>query len=488
MQITAPSTIQDDSTGSQSRWWSWQATLLLVAAVGITASIVSIDLIGTVGALALGGCVTGIFLIIERRSSPPRPDQLDFAGLARIIESKRQDGVLTTPVAAVMLELRGIAADTVVDGAAAWSEPLAVIARRLTTAEVGDGLVIARIAPHTFGAVVSVPDQSAAVAAAESLVALCRVPVQTPAREIRVDAVAGVSHAEAGERCRGEELLRAADASLRVDGKVAAPVAVSDGRLLRHARRVVEVETEIRYSLDVDLLTARLMPVVDVHNDRIVGLRSAYDWTDVSNTDPEILRSIAHSLGLRRSIETQYLMRSIAAAESLPAEVRRPIVAKIDADRLTDERAVSQIGLLLRASGVDPSNLVFELDCWGVASLGEDAYDKLTELGVGVGIALRYYQGWEKVPSHLVGRLEAVSVQAADVLDPGGVEPSALQISRLIRMLDGDTEKVTVSGVDQTAVALELSAAGLPLQCGMVHGLPMAAGDLRTWLDDRTTI
>lgn len=428
----------------------------------------------------------GITSLLERREdTKAAAGSLEISGLATFVDDRRRDGLMIEPLAAVVIELRGIAADTVVDGAAAWSEPLRLVTQRLANADI-EGLHISRIGPHSFGAVAPAVHGDEATAMAETLVSLCRIPIPTPVREIRIDAVAGTAFARVGERISGEELLRAADASLRVDSKAAAPVAAHDSRLRSHARRVIEVETEIRYSLDVDLLTARLSPVVNVHNDRVIGLRSAYDWTAVSSAEPEILRSIADSLGLRRSIETQYLMRSIAAAESLPQGAQRPVVARIDAARLTDRRAASQLALLIRASGIDPSSLIFEFDCWGASVLGTDGPDALAELGVGIGIAVHYRDHWDKIPVSLIDDLDAVSVTASDVMEPDGSGPSAMRISRLTRLLDGNLAAVAVTDVDSVAVALELSAAGLSIQSGSVHGRPMAASDLRGWIAERS--
>jgi predicted signal transduction protein with EAL and GGDEF domain len=214
--------------------------------------------------------------------------------------------------------------------------------------------------------------------------------VQTPTRQVRIDAVAGVGFAEAGDPRRGEELIRIADAALRVDGKVTSPVAAADSRLMQHARRVIAVETEIRHSLDVDLLSAQLIPVLDVRLDALVGIRSSYDWTQVSSSDPETLGSVAASLGLRRSLETHYLMRSIAAADSVPAENARRVVARLDAGRLADPRAVGQIGLLLEVSGIDPNQLILEFDHWGAATIDDACLNALDRLGVGVGLAVSH--------------------------------------------------------------------------------------------------
>jgi predicted signal transduction protein with EAL and GGDEF domain len=466
----------------------------------VTAEVLAVLLVGTAlvtaGALATGRISAGVAVTISlavvgahlasaRRTRPNTSAPVDAAALGHVVDKYRDNGVLTIPVAAIVVELRGIAADTLVDGPAAWSEPIGVIARRMTTADLGSGFSLARIGPHTFAAVLPAPDHAAAVVAAESLVALCRIPVQTPAREVRIDAVAGVGHADIGDRCNGEELVRMADAALRVDGEIASPVALADHRLLRHARKVIEVETEIRHSLDVDLLTARLIPVVDVRRDVMVGLRSGYDWTSVSSTDPDTLGSIAASLGLRRSIETQYLMRSIAAAESVPLENARRVVAQLDPSRLADPRAVGQIGLLLDVSGLDPRHLVLEFQCWGSSTLEQGAVDALEELGVGIGLSLRHREAWDLVPMPLVGRVDAVSVEAIDLLDHEQREVAGERVEQLLRMCDDDLPRVTVCGVDSAPSALELASVGLSTQCGLVHGRAMSAADLRKWVVNR---
>ena len=466
--------------GFKSRWITIGVPVaaVVLASVAISGMGDSVELV----AGAVAGAVVAVIIGFQLRTSPSAP-QMDLAGLASVIDAERVDGCVTRPIAAAVIELRGIAADTVVDGADAWSEPVAVIAKRMADADLPSPALIARLGPHSFGAVFGAETRSDALAVGETLVALCRIPIRTPMREIRVDAVAGVCHSSAGCRVRGEELLRSADASMRVDAMSAGPVATAGDRLRRHARRVVEVETEIRHSLDVDLLTARLQPIVDVHSDEVVGLRSGYDWTAVSSTDPEMLRSIAGSLGLRRSIETQYLMRSISAAESLGSASNRRIFARIDADRVIDDRAVAQLGMLIRASGIEPENLVLELDGWGAETLGDEAAHALRGLGVGVGVGLCHHATWEPMPGHFAGQLDSISVSAIDLVE--GEEVSALRVSRLARVVDGDLSRVTVVDVDSASVALELSAAGLPIQSGRVHGHPLAARDLTTWLSNR---
>ncbi len=467
-------------TGSGANTAATAALIGVTAASGVALVAGWVPLAAVVIAIP---CIAIAFIsLVLGRRGRAADRRADGLGLAAVIENQRVDGVLRVPMAAVVVELLGIAADTIVDGAAAWSEPIAVVLRRLTAADLGAGFSLARLGPHTFGAVLPCPDHEAALAAAESLVALCRVPVPTPDRDVRIDAVAGVGFAAVGDRRGGEELIRIADAALRVDGSISSPVAAADGRLMRHARRVIEVETEIRHSLDVDLLSAQLIPVLDVRRDTLVGVRSAYDWTQVSGTDPETLGSVAASLGLRRSLETHYLMRSIVAAESVPVDKARRVVARLDPGRLADPRAVDQIGLLLEVTGIDPDQLVLEFEHWGAAAIDDACLTALDRLGVGVGLAVSHRRGWTSLPSALVGRLESLSTTARDLIDTERGTVAEDRVEHLLRLVDGEPGRVTVCDVDNAPWALELSSAGLSNQCGSVHGEAMAAGDLRRWL------
>jgi len=244
------------------------------------------------------------------------------------------------------------------------------------------------------------------------------------------------------------------------------------------------VEAEIRHSLDVDLLAARMVPVVEVRRDEVVGLRSAHDWTSISNTEPEILGSIADSLGLSRSIETQLLMRSINSAAAMGDDDRRPVTAVLDAHRLADHRAVSQLGLLLRVSGLEPHHLVVELDDWSAAALDHDAIHPLLDLGVGVGLSLRHRGSWHTVAPWLQREARQVSVRTEDLIDPTGPTPLHDRVEGLHRVC-GDLGHISVGGVDSVAVGLELSAVGLTRQWGQLHGDPMDPAHLPGFIAQR---
>ena len=123
--------------GNRRRWMHTSVIVLpLVAAVTVWLGTQRLDdpfeLTAVAGAVVIGSSAIGgiVFRGVLRPSESPRT--VDLGGLTAVIDGERIDGCVTRSLAAAVIELRGIAADTVVDGADAWSEPVGVIARRLT--------------------------------------------------------------------------------------------------------------------------------------------------------------------------------------------------------------------------------------------------------------------------------------------------------------------------------------------------------------------
>ncbi|MFQ5558741.1 MAG: hypothetical protein ACE5GB_14700, partial [Acidimicrobiales bacterium] len=440
--------------------WARTGSALVVAALVATGTGLAAGVLGPVSAAVV--VAVSVFACAKRwtdRSGAEPTRSYGAGGLAAVIDDTRHHERLTVPMAVIVVEVRGLAADTIVEGAQVWSGPLAVLGRRLANAI--DDSRVARIGPHSFGVAVSLPDTDVAVAVGERLVAACRQPIPTGFGEVRVDAVAGVCHRHVGEPVTGEEMIREADASLRLGPAVASPVVAVDKRLRSYALRVMAVESEIRDGLDADLLVSKLVPVVDVREDRIVLFRSSPDWTGMSLVEPGILSDVASSLGLRRSIDSQFLLSSISATDEA---ARRPgegrVLASIDAARLTDSRAVSQIRLLLDVVGLAPEQLVVELDRWSMSTLETSTVEPLVGLGIGIGMTLHHRGRWQTIPAGVAEHLVTVSVEIGDLLYPDG-RLALERIESLRELMPGGLAGVLVLGVDDAPSALELSAAGL---------------------------
>ena len=280
-------------------------------------------------------------------------------------------------------------------------------------------------------------------------------------------------------------MIREADACLQIDPSVASPV-VSLNRALRdYAVRVLAVESEVREGLDAESVGARLSPVVDVRGDRIVLLRSCPDWDAMSVAEPDVVASVGRGLGFRRAIDTSMLLAAMSASSELSTDVPPvKVVVGLDAGSLTDNRGVSHIQLLLEVVGLAPEHVVIELNSSTIDAVGQDRLSELARLGVGVGVTARHSGTWRPAAALAGGDLASVTVELGDLLRNDGTL-AIERIESLRALLAGSLDRVTVLGVDDATSAVELSALGLVLQSGWVHGRTMDPTELRDWMISR---
>lgn len=456
---------------SSMRLRTWVA--LIVAAAGSLAGL----------SLPTAGIAAAAIWIVMLELGRPQPSRASRA-VAAVFDEMLVDGVASGNMTLIALDLRGVEAETLIDGAAAWDAPIDAVAKRLMEDSETRGARIARFAPHSFALLVPGLTESRSFEMAEHLIVACREPIRLADRVVHIDAVACVRHIMKGERVTGDQLVRSVDASLRLDHPEGSPVTVVDDRLLRRAMKIKDVQREVRNSLDGDLLMARIQPVMDVRLDQVVGLRSAVDWTSAVSTEPEMLKTISRSLGLARAIETQYLLRTISAAENV--EFEEPlahVTAAVDANRLDDHRFCDQIDLLLRVCGLAPENLLLEFSSRGLSTVSAESVGRLLQTGIDIGTSVDYDDGWITVPDPVRGAIAMRSV-AAHLLASDTVM-IADRADSLVRDLGIEPSEIVVRDVNDAATALELAANGFVRQSGVAHGLAMGAREMGLWLEQR---
>jgi len=432
---------------------------------------------------AVSAMVSLAFWLVARRLGEAGSSRATRA-VAAAFDQMLIDGAVARDMSLIAIDLRGVEAGTLVDGPAAWDIPIEVVAKRLVEDPEARGARIARFAPHSFALLMPDAIGPRSLEIAEHLIVVCREPIATAGRVVHVDAVACVRDIKAGERITGEQLIRSLDASLRLDRPGGSPVTVVDDRLIRRAKMVKDVQREVRNSLDGDLLVARIQPVVDVRSDQVVGLRSGVDWTSAIATAPEMLDTISRSLGLARAIETQYLLRTISAAENLTfGGPMSHVTASVDADRLDDRRFSDQIDLLLRVCGLNPEHLLLEFSSRSLRTVPPESVGRLLQTGIDIGAALDFDGAWITVPTPVSGAIAMWSVTSRDLISGTVIIPERVELLR--RDCGVEPDDLVVRDVNDAASALELASHGFVLQSGAAHGSAMGAREMGIWLEQR---
>ena len=459
-------------SAASQRFDSWMALGAMAAGLLVGLSL------GVAAALALTVWLGVRKLVQDRPSRGVR-------AVAAVFDEMLVDGMVPENLSLIAIDLRGVEADTLVDGAGAWDAPIEILAKRLVEDPEVRGARIARFSPHSFALLIPEATGPRSLELAEHLIVVCREPIVADGRVVHVDAVACVRDIMAGERITGDQLVRTVDASLRLERPGGSPITVVDDRLIRRALMVKDVQQEVRNSLDGDLLMARIQPVIDVRTDQVVGLRSGVDWTSAFSTPPEMLETVSRSLGLARAIETQYLLRTIAAAEGVAfGDQIEHVTAAVDADRLDDRRFSDQVDLLLRVCGLAPEHLLLEFSSRGLSMTSPESVGRLLQTGIDIGISIDFDDGWITVPPPVGGAVAVQSVSARYLTTETII--IAERVDSFQRDCGIAPSEVVVRDVNDAATALELAAHGFVRQSGAAHGSAMGAREMGVWLEHRS--
>ncbi|MCC6434535.1 MAG: diguanylate cyclase, partial [Acidimicrobiales bacterium] len=171
----------------------------------------------------------------------------------------------------------------------------------------GDEFVV--IMPH-------LPTADAALALANTMVEAVTRPLQIDGHDVHCTASAGVAWLVSDEviATNASEFLRRADLALyqaKRGGKNQAVLASDE--LLATERRRLRLTRALRRAIYDDELAVHYQPIVDLTNDRIVGLEALVRWTDpeLGRISPDVFVPTAEANGLVGALGKNVLRRAL---------------------------------------------------------------------------------------------------------------------------------------------------------------------------------
>lgn len=186
-----------------------------------------------------------------------------------------------------------------------------------------------------------------------------------------------------------------------------------------------------------------VVPVFDVGADRIIGLRSSFDWASVSN-------SVLRSLGVANREATNGTGPWISATVR-PRDLR-------------DAELLAKVDLLLRSSGLTPEDLILEIEGWHESRKNRLVVERLHDLGVRIGLSMRNGDAWPPPPKTFSSMVSLYSVSASDITHRGEVTLDGM--ANIEAFSQTRLDRVVVRDVNRSSLALDLGSIGLKLQSG----------------------
>jgi diguanylate cyclase (GGDEF)-like protein len=413
-------------------------------------------------------------------------------GNRTVLAGVSQSALSRSGAALVYCDLDGFKAVNDSLGHSTGDELLREVARRLR-ASVRPGDIIVRLGGDEFAAllpgVVQPPD---AQAVADRMLEALRDPFPIDGRRLYVGASIGIAILEPGGGI--EQLLRDADIAMyaaKAEGRGRHRVYHADMHAAVTQR--LALEQDLRGAIEADELQVWFQPVVRLADGVCVGAEALVRWEHPEHglLRPDEFIPMAGESGLLPALERRVLAAATAAAASWPDQDGQPLTVAVNmaAQHITDGTIVRDVSSALDDAGLDATRLVVELTERSLlsGSLAAAAVSELHTLGCRVALD-DFGTGYSSI-AHL--RDFPVDVVKLDRSFVAGMT-SDLQVSRLVTAIVQLTQTLGISacaeGVETTAQARRLAAAGCETAQGFLYAPALPAATFADWLAARPAL
>jgi diguanylate cyclase (GGDEF)-like protein/PAS domain S-box-containing protein len=265
----------------------------------------------------------------------------------------------------------------------AGDDVLRAVAGRLVDA-VGAADRVARIAGDEFAVLMrDIVSSSDAANAAERILSLVRGPVRVADGHVDVTACLGIAFSD-GQTADG--LLRDATAAMRQ------AVAIGpnrweflDGNVGERSRETLRIQGALVEDIDRGRLVPWLMPIVDLHDGRVVGYEALVRWLQDDGTvlEPDTFLRIAESTGAILAIDRAMLAQVVDLLVTLPVDQHAAV--NMSAATLASGGLASLVTDELARAGAAPRRLHLEVTETALLRLTDSVrhnMEQLASLGI----------------------------------------------------------------------------------------------------------
>jgi diguanylate cyclase (GGDEF)-like protein len=393
--------------------------------------------------------------------------------------------------AALFIDLDGFKDVNDTLGHAAGDELLQAVADRLRDAVRGSD-TIARLGGDEFVVLTEGstghggPEQ-----AANRILAAMREPFLLPGREdtpLVLSASIGIA---TGDRATAGDMLRDADVALyqaKAAGKDRATVFVSEMQVAVRDR--AQLDVELRAALDGDQFFLVYQPIVDLHDDAVLGVEALLRWQHPERGVVVPCDFVPHleSSGLIVDVGRWVLQtacRQAARWRTLGHDLE--ISVNVSARQVEHDGFVDDVARALVASGCEPQRLLLEVTEAAImfdSGVGVQRLRRLKDLGVRVAID-DFGTGYSSLAHLHRFPVDVVKLDRSFVSAIGGSDEATAVIHTLIQLGDSLGVETLGEGIEDARQLDVLREEGCRTGQGFLFARPMPVAALEAWLFDR---
>lgn len=339
--------------------------------------------------------------------------------------------------------------------------------------------LVARLGGDEFAVLLEdVGTEAGALEVGQRIIEALSAPMHIEGKELFTSASIGIALANA-EYGAAEELLRDADAAMyRAKAAGRNTSETFDAGLRLEALRVLDLEGELRRSIQRGDFEPFFQPIVELEHGRVVGHEALLRWHHPTRglMAPGEFLTVAQDSGLIEQIDWQIFEQAIAAIPSLCPDLGY-VCINLSPRHLHNRQLVPRIGEMLGRSGVDGGRLRIELTEGALLEASSDvrrSLDGLRALGVmaqlddfGTGYSALSYL--HRFP---IGALKIDRSFVADIEAEIAVSGRGAVVEAIMAMAQSLQLEVIAEGVETEGQRQLLAGLGCRFGQGWLFGQP----------------
>jgi diguanylate cyclase (GGDEF)-like protein/PAS domain S-box-containing protein len=326
-------------------------------------------------------------------------------------------------------------------------------------------------------------DEHSAIGFADGVVALLEQPFDLDGQPAFISASIGISlFPRDGED--GDTLLLHADTAMyRAKRGGGRGVGVFSHEVGAWSKARLNLENDLRASLQRGPLDVWYQPIVDLHQGSIAHLEALIRWQHPQQgmQTPDQFLALAESSGLIHDIGTATLVTACADAQKLARQgLAMGVSVNVSPQQLTRGELAARVGEALAVSGLPAERLTLEVTENGIVSDAARAAQTIEQLRrLGVRIALDDFgTGYSSLSLLRDFPIDILKIDRSFVPNPqqgAGDLTIAHAIIGMARNLD---KTVIAEGVETAWQSRALLVGGCHLQQGFLHSPPVAISEI----------
>ena len=377
--------------------------------------------------------------------------------------------------AIALVDLSGFRTVNHVHGHAGGDSVLIEVGHRLSTMP-GPPRFVARLGADEFGLIIeeSLSDDKLRAFAAAVCAAL-RAPYAMEGTSVQLEASIGLAaFPDAGTSVH--RLFERADYALYYAKQNRRGTAILFSK--EHESEIYDlslIQQELRRADFASELSVMFQPIVDMDSQRTLGLETLARWNSpmLGAVSPAVFITAAERLGLINRLTETMLAKALAACRRWPSDL--VLSFNLSAHDITSPEATARIIEIVRASGVDPSRISFEITETAAMRDFEQAHKALQNLKrLGARVALDDFGTGYSSLSH-VHRLplDEIKIDRSFIVDIEK-DAAARDIVRTVIDLCRNRNLIcVVEGAETPGQALILRSLGCRIMQGYLFSRPL---------------